>query len=407
MSADPAFPQELATLRYLVVEDQGFQRWAVGQLLERMGAVHVFLADDGTSALEMYRTLDPPVDVIVTDLNMPQMDGMEFIRHVGESGRPVSLILASDMNATLIASVAAMTKAYGLSLIGTIQKPVTAAKLAAALGRYTPPRAVVPTGPREVFQYDEIAIGIANGQFMPHFQPKIDLASGALRGVEALARWHHPVHGILPPSAFMGPLESTGRVEGLTVALLAAACRACREWLAEGFSGAGVALNVSVGSLSDVALADRLMQVVSANGVAAQHVTIEVTETAAVSDVARVLENLSRLRMKGFGLSIDDYGTGYSSMQQLSRIPFTELKIDQSFVRNAPLNAGSRAVLESSLEIATKLGITAVAEGVETGRELELLVQLRCPVAQGFLLGKPLPAAEFREWLRRNDATAR
>jgi EAL domain-containing protein (putative c-di-GMP-specific phosphodiesterase class I)/CheY-like chemotaxis protein len=407
MSGAAEFPPEMATLRYLVVEDQGFQRWAVGQLLERMGAANVFFADDGTTALELYRTLDPPVDVIVTDLNMPQMDGMEFIRHVGESGRTVSLILTSDLNAALIASVAAMAKAYGLSLIGTIQKPVTAAKLAAALGRYTPPRSVVPAARREAFEYDEISIGIANGQFVPYFQPKIDLANGVLRGVEVLARWHHPVHGLLPPSAFMGPLESTGRVERLTMALLAGACQACREWLAEGIPGAGVALNVSVGSLSDVSLADRLAQAVGASGLEPQHVTIEVTETAAVSDVGRVLENLSRLRMKGFGLSIDDYGTGYSSLQQLSRIPFTELKIDQSFVRNAPTNAGARAVLESSLEIAAKLGITAVAEGVETGRELELLVQLSCPVAQGYLLCKPLPAAEFRDWLRRNDATAR
>ena len=407
MNEAAEFPAEIAALRYLVVEDQGFQRWAVGQLLDRMGAVNVFLADDGTTALELYRTLDPRVDVIVTDLNMPQMDGMEFIRHVGESGRTVSLILTSDLNAALIASVAAMAKAYGLSLIGTIQKPVTAAKLAAALGRYTPPRAVTPGARCEGFEYDEIAIGIANGQFVPYFQPKIDLANGSLRGVEALARWDHPVHGILPPNAFMGPLESTGRVERLTMALLASACQACREWLAEGFQGAGVALNLSVGSLSDVSLAERLAQAVGASGLAPQHVTIEVTETAAVSDVGRVLENLSRLRMNGFGLSIDDYGTGYSSLQQLSRIPFTELKIDQSFVRNAPVNAGSRAVLESSLEIAAKLGITAVAEGIETGRELELLAQLGCPVAQGYLLCKPLPTAEFREWLRRNDGTAR
>jgi EAL domain-containing protein (putative c-di-GMP-specific phosphodiesterase class I)/CheY-like chemotaxis protein len=397
-----ALAPDVASLRFLVVEDQGFQRWAIGRILEQLGATTVFLADDGTSAIELFKTLEPPVDVVVTDLNMPGMDGMEFIRHVGESGIPVSLILASDLGPALVSSVASMTKAYGLTLLDAIQKPVTAVKLAGALARYARPQDKVPPAGR-AFDIAEIEVAIAAGEIVPHFQAKVDLRTGAVRGAEALARWLHPRRGLVSPGAFVPQIESAGRGEQLTLALLAGACVASRRWRDAGLP-AVVALNISNGALADVTLADRLVAVARDGGVEPRDIVLEVTETAAASDVGRVLENLSRLRMKGFGLAIDDYGTGYASMEQLSRIPFTELKIDQTFVRQAPASSASRAMLESSLEIAAKLGIVAVAEGVETGRELDLLMALDCPAAQGYLLCKPLPAAEFLDWMRRNAA---
>ena len=399
MSALPM--QDVASLRFLVVEDQGFQRWAMGRILEQLGATSVFLADDGTTAMELFKALEPPVDVIVTDLNMPGMDGMEFIRHVGESGMPAALILASDLGPALVSSVASMTKAYGLTLLDAIQKPVTAAKLAAALARYAKPQDKAAAG-RE-FDLAEIEVALAAGEMVPHFQAKVDLATGAVRGAEALARWQHPKRGLLPPGAFVPQIEAAGHGERLTLALLAGACAACRDWRAAGFP-AVVALNVSNSALADVTLADRLVNLVREGGVEPRDIMLEVTETAAASDVGRVLENLSRLRMKGFGLAIDDYGTGYASMEQLARIPFTELKIDQTFVRQAPGSSASRAMLESSLEIAAKLRIVAVAEGVETGRELDLLMELQCPAAQGYLLCRPLPAGEFLDWMRDNAA---
>jgi len=161
-----------------------------------------------------------------------------------------------------------------------------------------------------------------------------------------------------------------------------------------------VSVNVSLTSLGDVMLADRMDQIVQGSSLEPADVILEITETAAASHLGRVLENLSRLRMKGFGLSIDDFGTGYASMQQLSRIPFTELKVDQSFVRGAAAGGSSRAVLESSLEIARKLRIDAVAEGVETEEQLELLRKLGCPLVQGNHLMEPVAADEFMARLK-------
>lgn len=390
---------DLSGLRFLVVEDQGFQRWAIGHMLEELGAKEVLSAPDGHIAIEIFREPERPIDVIVTDLNMPEMDGMAFIRHVGESGLPAAIILASDLDRALIASVETMTAAYGLRLLGAIQKPVTARKLVALLRGHTK---VAPPGPARIRQFAlaEIEAAIAADQFEPYFQAKVALAGGELRGAEAMVRWRHPVHGLVGPASFIDALESRGRIDALTFATLGKAFAACRDWRAAGI-GASVSVNLSLTLLADTTLADRLAARVAEERLAAHDVVVEITETAAASHLGKVLENLSRLRMKGFGLSIDDYGTGFATMEQLTRVAFTELKIDQSFVRAAPAHASSRAVLESSLEMAAKLDIVAVAEGVETREQLALLRDLRCPVVQGYYIAHPMPAGDFLAWAKK------
>jgi EAL domain-containing protein (putative c-di-GMP-specific phosphodiesterase class I) len=161
-----------------------------------------------------------------------------------------------------------------------------------------------------------------------------------------------------------------------------------------------VSVNLSVASLTDVTFAERIMQVVREEELDPAHMVLEVTESLATSHLAATLENLSRLRIKGFGLSLDDYGTGYSSMQRLSRVPFTEIKIDGSFVKGAPGDASAHAMVESSLELGRKLRLDVVAEGVETHIEWELLLALGCPVAQGYYIGRPMTSSELLEWAR-------
>lgn len=394
----PLSREQVAELRFLVVEDQGFQRWAMGHMLETLGATKIFSAGDGQAALEIVRSLDPPVDVVLTDLNMPGMDGIEFIRHLGELGVPIALIVASEQDRSLIASVSTMAGTYGVDVLDAIEKPITGKKLGAALERFSrqdtaSERAAAPDPP-----LDEILHCIAREEFEPYFQAKVEVASGKVRGAEALARWRHAQHGIVLPSAFIQKLEAHGQIDALTMSVLARSSAACRGWRAAGFD-LTVAVNISLVSLADTTLADRIVAIVTRHGLEPRHVTLEVTETAAASHLGKVLENLSRLRMRGFGLAIDDYGTGYSSMQQLVRIPFTELKIDQSFVRNAPTQPSSRAMLESSLEMAGKLGIVAVAEGVESRQEMRLLRELGCPLAQGYYIARPMAAEDFLRWL--------
>lgn len=392
---------EFAALRFLVVEDHGFQRWAICQALEELGVRSVREAADGRAALEIFRNRAEPIDIIISDLDMPGMDGMELIRHLGAEGRRVSVILASALDRALIGSVETMTTAYGINLLGAIEKPITAKALEAVIRRHTFPRANVERveAMAPAFTLEEITEGLHNREFEPYFQPKVDLSTGAIKGVEALARWRHPKNGVVLPTAFITLLEASGHIDSLTLTMLEMSAVCCRTWLKGGLD-ATVSVNLSLKSLADVKLADRVTELVLAQNLDPHHMILEVTESAAATHLGTALENLSRLRMRGFGLSIDDYGTGYSSMQQLSRIAFTELKIDQSFVRNAFTQKPSRIILESSLETARRLNIVAVAEGLETQLEWDLLRTLGCDLGQGYFVAPPMETGEFFHWVK-------
>lgn len=389
----------IGELRFLVVEDHGFQRWIVANMLEELGAQYVFSAGDGATALELLADREPPIDIVVTDLDMPGMDGMEFIRHIGQAGYPVSLIVASGLDRALIRTVETMAGAYGVNIIGAIQKPITARKLEALVRLHEPAPAVDAVAKAPIFSVEDIAKSLKRGEFEPFFQPKVELATRVVKGAEALARWRHPLLGIIRPQAFIATMEAGGLVDELTCIIIEAAALNCALWRRAGLD-ANVSINVSPASLRDVTFGDRATALIGAQGLEPRDVIFEVTESAAQMGSGPSLENISRLRMKGFGLSIDDYGTGYSSMERLAQVPFTELKIDQSFVKNASTQASSRAALESSLEMAQKLGIVAVAEGVENRHEWDLVRALGCQLAQGYLIAQPMDAGEFLSWVR-------
>lgn len=388
-----------ANLRFLIVEDHAFQRREWQRTLEGLGARTVYQAADGQGALDILRDASPPVDIVISDLDMAGMDGMEFVRHIGGSGVAISIILASALDRKLLASIATMTEAYGIRLLGVLEKPLTPRKLLPLIRLHKPNVALpsVPSAP--VFTLAQIAEALQNDEFEPYFQAKIDLATGQVKGAEALARWLHPHHGVIAPESFIQSMESGGLIDALTWVMLKKSAANCRAWRATGMN-ATVSVNLSIVSLNDVNIAERVTELVRSQDLNPAHMILEVTESGAVTDVGKVLENLARLRMKGFGLSIDDYGTGYSSMQQLSRIAFTELKIDRYFVMNAYKDASARVILEASLKMAKKLGIHSVAEGVETRADFDLLSRMHCEMAQGYFIAKPLPLAEFLRWNR-------
>jgi EAL domain-containing protein (putative c-di-GMP-specific phosphodiesterase class I) len=388
-------------LRFLVAEDHDFQRGILVRMLESLGAKAVHEASDGHGALKILRDPTRPVDIVISDLEMPGMDGMEFVRHLGESGVRVSIILASALERKLLASIATMSEAYGINLLGVVEKPITPAKLEALIKLHKPAQAqrARPKIAGPTFTLAEIAAGLRNNEFEPFFQPKVELATGRVKGAEALARWRHPQQGIIAPYAFIAPLEDNDLIDELAWVMLKKAAAFCSTWRSAGLE-ATVSVNLSLKSLTDIRLADRVTELVLSENLEPRYMVLELTESAATTDLGKALENLARLRIKGFGLSIDDYGTGYSSMQQLTRIAFTELKIDQSFVTNAANQESAKVILESSLDMARKLNITAVAEGVETQADWNLLRQLGCGLAQGYFIARPMEAGAYPNWVR-------
>ncbi len=390
----------LSELKFLAVEDHEFQRGMLLKMLARLGATQISTAADGYAALEIVMAPEASIDIIISDLDMPGMDGLEFMRHVGEARLPVAIILASALESVLLDSVETMTRAYGVKILGVIQKPITPEKLNALIKLHLPAQQNPPPIRADAVSFDieEIVQGIRNDEFEPFFQPKVTLASGGIKGAEALARWRHPQMGIVAPIAFVGPLEAHDHIDKLTWLILSKSVAFCREWRTQSGLDVSVSVNISAKSLADVNFAERVVELVSRQNVDCRNIILEVTESAATTDIGHSLENLSRLRMKGFGLSIDDYGTGYSSLQQLARIAFTEIKLDQSFIANATTQRSARIILESSIDMAKKLGIVTVAEGIETDRDWDLLHELGCDLAQGYLIAKPIDSRQFLTW---------
>jgi EAL domain-containing protein (putative c-di-GMP-specific phosphodiesterase class I)/FixJ family two-component response regulator len=387
-----------AGMDVLVVEDHDFQRRTVARMLRSLGARDVLEASNGKQALDLLAADGSEVALVVCDLNMPEMDGLEFIRRLGESQRPVSVIIQSAQDRSLLHSVDKMTRAYGVRLLGVIAKPVSLEMLRELIARHNMQKpAAVASKPASSFTLDEILAGVQAGEFEPFFQPKVELQSGRTVGAEALARWRHPEKGLIAPFAFIPLLEENRLVDGLTFLMLEKAAAACHSWRGRGFD-LTVSVNLSLVSLSDTQLAERITKAVASSGLEARHMVLEITETTAMTEVAPALENLARLRMRGFGLSVDDYGTGFSSLRQLTRVPFSELKIDQSFVMGCSANPSARTIVHSSVEMAGRLGIKTVAEGVETRADWDVLKEVGCNLAQGYLIAKPMEDKSFLDF---------
>ena len=395
----------LSTLKVLVVEDHGFQRRVALRLLADCGITDALEAADGVSALAVLERQPQPPDVVLVDLDMPGMDGIEFIGHVAQRRLARAVALVSALDPALLNTVQTMARAYGLFVLGSVEKPLTSDKLLAVLGKYEEHQGEVGEDEIVEISADEIRAALAAGEVQPWFQPQVEFGNGKVIGVEALARWCRRDGRVVPPRHFVPVAERSGLADALTETMLVEACRWKRRWDQAGMR-LRLSVNVSPATLHDPAAADHYQRLVQELGVDPSEVVLEITESLVMADAARGLGVLARLRLKGFGLSIDDFGTGYSSLAQLSQVPFTELKIDQGFVVGVHAQPRKRAVVEASLDLARKLGLETVAEGVETTEDWQVLAALGCDAAQGYLISPAVPGEELvatiGRWRRPN-----
>lgn len=248
------------------------------------------------------------------------------------------------------------------------------------------------------FTCTEVLAAVAQHQWVLHFQPKISLANGNITGMEALVRWNHPQHGLVLPAEFIGMVQACGAIDALTDWVLLAAVQQQARWTNRAFP-IPIAVNVSIDNLRAEDFAKRVGAVVRKAGVAAQDVTLEVTERGAMSPSPEPLERLFQLRLRKFKLSIDDFGTAHSSLSQLRDVPFTELKIDRAVVQGAHHDPTHQPLLRQSIGIAKGLCMVSVAEGVETEADLRMLRAMSCDVAQGFFIGRPMAEDCVPAWI--------
>jgi EAL domain-containing protein (putative c-di-GMP-specific phosphodiesterase class I) len=247
----------------------------------------------------------------------------------------------------------------------------------------------------------ELRQAIERGELVLAYQPKIDLASERINGVEALLRWHHSVHGLIAPGEFIPPAEQTGLIKPLTLAVLAQAERQGRAWCAGGIE-LPISVNLSARNLHDPQFPDRIAELLRAGALRADLLELEITESAIMADSARALDGMTRLRALGLRFAIDDFGTGYSSLAYLQRLPVSAIKIDKSFVINMTRDENDAAIVRSTIDLAHNLGLKVIAEGVESRHVYQRLRQMGCDAAQGYFMCRPMPPEAFARWLRRS-----
>lgn len=385
------------SIRILVLDDESFMLKLLAHMLAGLGFTSVRTCNNGPEALDWIDTPDHPPNLILLDLNMPDMDGIEFVRKLVEHQYTGSLILVSGEDERMLQMAEKLVQAHQITVLGHLNKPPSIAALALMVDKWRPAIGAHYVAAK-AYGADELRDAIANGELINYYQPKVAVIDGAVVGVETLVRWLHPVDGLVFPDRFIALAEEHRLIDDLTRVVLSGALAQAKAWQQSGLQ-LKVAINVSMDNLSSVAFANFVAAATAAAGVAPQDIVLEVTESRLMLDQRSPLEVLARLRLKRFRLSIDDFGTGNSSLTQLCNIPFDQLKIDRSFVHGAWRDKTARAIYDASLGLGKQLGMEVVAEGVEDQNDWDLLRSTHCDLAQGYFIARPMRGAELVGWI--------
>ncbi len=382
--------EQVADLLAVIVEMAGFPK-------------HVF-----TTSRDFIQQTTLEADIILLDLNMPDMDGIEVIRELAKKNCTSKILLISGQDLGVLHSAEKLAKAHNLRIVGSVAKPIQIGLLQKTLkecstqGSNNHHR---KNASAELMSVSDLVYALENEQLVLHFQPQINLQNGELVGVEALVRWQHPEHGLIFPDQFIAVAEGNGLIVDLTGEVIRLAVKQAKLWQSSNID-IQMSLNISAENITSLTLPEQLSAMLKTQNMETSMITLEITESSLMGELVTSLDILTRLRMKGFALSIDDFGTGYSSLSQLHRIPFTELKVDQSFVMQMDQDEEARAIVKTCIMLGHELNMTVVAEGIENAQIYRQLKLLGCNIAQGYYIAKPMPADQFKQWLSQFDASA-
>ncbi len=375
-------------MRVLVIDDEEDVCETIAEIAESRGFETASICDPALvpAKLEAFKP-----DVILLDLMMPGTDGVELLRVLVDRVKEAKICLMSGSDARVLNSARRLGSAHGLDVVAAFEKPVDMALLRATLDQLS------AGNNRDVVGAD-IAQALALGQLILYYQPIIEMATRRVKGAEALIRWAHPTRGILPPAEFLDEIIKEGLMPPMTEHVLTTAIHQVAKWHHAG-EDLTVSINVTASSLLELSLPDRIVDLCAQQQVPPEKLILEVTETEAMRDVTRTMDVLLRMRIRNIGVSIDDFGTGHSSLRELQRMPFSEMKIDKSFVLDMANNRDYTVIVNSVIDLGHNLGLKVTAEGVEDVRIWRMLAERNCDFAQGFYMAKPMPAKEFNRWL--------
>jgi len=384
-------------LSVAVLDDDDFILDVAQAMLEAMGVGEIATYSSASIALGRL-DMNNPWQVLLCDLNMPGIDGVEVIRRLGHRNFAGAVIVLSAEDSRTLKTVVNLGRAYHLRLLGALGKPIDEQAL-----RHMLERIQADDTPRHYLHLPlseaELRAGLAGDALVPYFQPKVDAHTRKVVGVEALARWQQPQGDILGPDCFIPVAEQNELIILLTDNMVTQSLRQWRQWHDAGLD-LSISVNISMPSLACLSFPGWLVEEAQSAGVPLDRLMLEITESRLSQNMLVSSEVLARLSLKRIRLSIDDFGTAYSSMEKLQMLPFDELKIDQAFVHGAAINPSSYAIFKSSVDLGRHLGMSVVAEGVETQSDWDCAVTLGCDLIQGFHVAKPMPGSELISWVR-------
>ncbi|MFT5691458.1 MAG: EAL domain-containing protein (putative c-di-GMP-specific phosphodiesterase class I) [Oceanicoccus sp.] len=387
----------------LLLEDQTTQREILAAKFRKLGIGNVVAHADGHSALNLLRQESIKFDIMVVDLILDDMDGLKFLRLAEEQCLKMpAIIFVSAVDDLLLATIRLTAKERGYNLLGAYSKPVSVADLNNALKAYLKQQTekidVSMMDFAEQLPASEVSSALKNGELRAFFQPIVSTNKfKEVVAVEALARWNHPVHGEVFPRGFLPMLEHSGLLSDFSKLIVRQSIKQLRRFRDSGLD-ISVSINMTVLELSDFDWTEELTELVDEYRVPAEKITLEVTEAMALSRNANISETLARLRLKGFGLSIDDFGVGYTSLSNFRRVAFTELKIDRCLTEDLAEDMGHQKIVASIIRLGHDLGLNVVAEAIEDEAGVRLLSELGCDMIQGLAYSPAISPEEITNW---------
>lgn len=392
-----------ANVSLLLLEDQTTQREILAAKFRKLGIGNVVAQADGYSALNLLREESTLFDIVVVDLILGDMDGLKFLRLAEQQCEKMpAIIVVSAVDDLLLATIRLTAKDRGYNLLGAYSKPVSVSDLNHALTAYfkqeTETTDVSMMDFAEQLPASEVSSALKNGELRAFFQPIVSTNKfKEVVAVEALARWNHPVHGEVFPRGFLPMLEHSGLLSEFSQLIVRQSIQQLRRFRDSGLD-ISVSINMTALELANFDWTEELTDLVDEYRVPAEKITLEITEAMALSRNANISETLARLRLQGFGLSIDDFGVGYTSLSNFRRVAFTELKIDRCLTEDLAEDMGHQKIIASIIRLGHDLGLNVVAEAVEDEAGLKLLSELGCDMIQGLVYSPAISPEEITNW---------
>lgn len=392
-----------------IVDDEPDQ---VDMLVEMLSLVGLNATGYTSPALFIEQSITEN-DIVLLDLNMPLMDGIEVMRVLHDNACKPDYLLMSGFDERVLHSAKQFADAKKITVKGTFSKPLDirpfisfieslyqdkVSSLSTLNKPYNAPENTLNISLSELKQ------SLKEHRFTLFYQPKIHLQSGCLQGFEALVRLNHPEKGLVFPDQFIELAEQSSLISEITNEVITQVISDYPQFIQAGITPK-ISINISAQDLMDLNMPERLESMLKKANIAPDLITVELTESSILSSVSDSLDILSRMRMKGFPISIDDFGTGHSSLVQLYRIPFTELKIDQHFVMQMMTDDEAISIVKICILLAKELKMSTVAEGIEDQSTFDKLKELGCEIGQGYFMSKPLPINDIFDWVSKNKQT--